>query len=289
VADTDFTQVWFAARAVLFREGDPYQLIGPAGKYVIGFPFFYPMTAVVLPLPLGLLSAFTAVIAFVWISTAILAFATTKSDWHLLPVFLSGPFLIAALRGQWSILLSAGLLIPALALTFSAKPSIGLAYLASNPSKRTIAASATGGVVLGLIGMAFVPDWPVEWLRSLRGTAHMRVPLAHPAGLVALLALLRWRRADAKLILALACVPQTLSWYETLPLLLIAGTLRESLLLALVTSAPLVFETFFGRGDGTLEYYPSSVPVLMLFAYVPPLILVLRRPNARSSISIGTI
>jgi len=233
------------------------------------------MTTVVLTLPLGFLSAFNAIIAFVWISTAALAFAVTRTGWHLLPVFLSGPFLVAVTRGQWSILLSAALFIPSLAFVFAAKPSIGLALLASNPSRRALLAVVAGGLLLALIGLWFVPGWPREWLKALQESGHQKIPIAHPAGLVALLALIRWRRADARLILALACVPQTLSWYETLPLLLVAQTFRQSLLLSLAACLPLILET----ANGLHRFYPISVGSLMLFGYLPSLILVLHRPN----------
>jgi hypothetical protein len=277
-AESDFGQVWFAAHALL-HGGDPYQLIGPNLRFNTDFPLLYPLTAAVSTLPLAVFSKLAGTIAFAWISTALLAFAITRKGWQLLPLFLSAPFLIAALRVQWSILLCAGLAMPSLALFFTAKPSIGLALLASNPSKRAIVAATMGGVLFGLIGLLVAPRWPIEWFHTLGATGHMVVPILHPSGLVTALALLRWRRPEARLILALACVPQTLSWYEALPLLLVATTFRESLLLSLASSITLVYEIVTRRGDGVLLLYPSSVTALVLFAYVPPLILVLRRPK----------
>ena len=40
-ADSDFAQVWIAARALLSGDGDPYKLIQPGGdKFTMLFPFF---------------------------------------------------------------------------------------------------------------------------------------------------------------------------------------------------------------------------------------------------------
>lgn len=268
----DFAQISFAAQLLLLGNGNPYELIPPI---VTGFPFIYPLTAVVLTLPLGFLSTLNAALAFAWVSAFTIAFAITRKGWHLLPILLSGPFLIAIARGQWSPLLAAAFLIPSLGVVFSAKPSIGLALLAANPSKRAIISAIGGGLVLAAIGLVFRPTWPLEWVQSLSASEVQAIPIAHPAGLIAAVALLRWRRPEARLIFLLACVPQTVSWYETFPLLLVATTFRESLLLSLVGFLPLMVESVSGQRN----FYPTSIAALMLFAYVPPLILVLRRPN----------
>lgn len=268
----DFAQISFAAHLLLSGNGDPYKLIPPA---VTGFPFIYPLTAVVLTLPLGFLSSLNAAVVFAWVSAFTIAFAVTSKGWHLLPILLSGPFLIAIARGQWSPLLAAAYLIPSLSIVFSAKPSIGLALLAANPSRKAIMSAVAGGLVLAAIGMIFRPTWPLDWVQSLRASEVQTIPIAHSIGLIAALALLRWRRPEARLIFLMACVPQTVSWYETFPLLLVATTFRESLILSLASFLPLMVELAAGRRD----FYPTSITALMLFAYVPPLIMVLRRPN----------
>ena len=47
-------QIWFAARA-LFAGQDPYVVIGPGRVFSFPWPFYYPLTAAVLGLPLALL------------------------------------------------------------------------------------------------------------------------------------------------------------------------------------------------------------------------------------------
>jgi hypothetical protein len=272
VTVSDFSQMHYSARLLLFGGGDPYKLVPVV---VTGFPFFYPLTAVVLTLPLGFLSELNASLVFAWVSAFTLVFAVTKKGWHLLPIVLSVPFLIVIARGQWSALLAAGFMIPSLGVLFSAKPSVGFALMAAHPSRRVIISAVGGGLLLAVIGLLYLPRWPLEWLESLRASGVQQIPIAHPAGVIAALALVRWRRPEARLIFLLACVPQTLSWYETLPLLLVAATFRESLLLSLASFLPILVEAWAGQG----RFYPANIAALMLFAYVPPLILVLRRPN----------
>jgi hypothetical protein len=275
---TDLGQAWFSASAIL-HHADPYKLIGPTGIYHHEYPLLYPLTAAIAILPLGLLSETTAAAVFVWISTALLVYAITARGWHRLPVLLSLPFLTAAYQAQWSPILAAGFCLPALAWIFAAKPSIGLALLAATDSIRTLKIAVLGGLALGLIALGFVPQWPAEWLKNIRGIDYMVVPVLRTWGFIVLLALLRWRRPEARLIVALACVPQTITWYDMVVLLLVASTFRESLFVALMATSPMIYEMLFGLGDGTLDLYPRSNLVLMVAVYVPAIVIVLRRPN----------
>jgi hypothetical protein len=56
--------------------------------------------------------------------------------------------------------------------------------------------------------------------------------LLRPGGVLLLLALIRWRLPEARLLAALACVPQTVGLYETLPLFLIPRTRWQGYALA---------------------------------------------------------
>ena len=253
--------------------------MGPAGIYQHDFPFFWPLTAAIVILPLGLLGEAQAAVVFSWISCCLFVYAITANGWERLPLVLSMPFLVAIRQPQWSPLLAAGFCLPALAWIFSAKPTIGLALLASTGSIRTFLIAVVGGAALCLVGLLFVPEWPLEWVRNVRGQTHMTAPILRPAGFLALAALFRWRRPEARLIVALACVPQTIAWYDVVVLLLVASTFRESLFLAITTAVPMVYETAFGLGDGALDLYPRSSLVLMAVAYLPAILIVLRRPN----------
>jgi hypothetical protein len=277
-AITDLGQLWFAASAIL-HHADPYPLIGPTAVYHLEFPLLYPLTAAVVILPLALLDEPMASVGFVFIASTLLAYAITKKGWDRLPLFVSLPFLIAAHQAQFSPLIAAGFFLPAVAWTWAAKPTLGLVLLASTGSVRAFVIAIVGAALLTVISLAFVPQWPGEWLSAVRSQTHMIAPITRPGGFLALAALLRWRRPEARLVAGMALVPQTPGWWDLVLLLLVASTFRESLLLAVTTMAPLAYELAFGLSDGILDVYPRSSLVLMAAAYIPATVLVLRRPN----------
>jgi hypothetical protein len=266
----DFYQPWLGAKLLL--EGkNPYELIGPGREFVHEFRFFYPLTASILLLPLGFLSLPLAIGIFSGMSSGLLAFALTKDGYWRLPMLVSVPFLIAAWAGQWSILFTAVFLLPAVSFLYVAKPSVGLAYLLANPR---LGIALVGGVFLLVFSLFLVPEWPREWMSIISTANHMNPPLMRPGGWVALLALIRWRRPEARLIAFLSVIPQTVVWYEALPLQLAARNLREAIALAVLASLPLLSEAWFGLSDGILDAYPAGWE-LAIFAYLPAVALVL--------------
>jgi hypothetical protein len=258
---------------------NPYLLVGPG--LVFDWPWqvvLYPGTAMIAGMPFALLPQVPALVLFVWLSTALLAYAITADGWYRLPLFLSYSFIVAADAAQWSPLLTAALCIPSLAWVLAVKPSIGLALLAAATSLRTVKLALVGGVVLSVLSLLVFPTWPLYWLRAVRSVTTMHAPILLPGGVFVLLALLRWRRPEARLIVALACVPQTNSWYEALPLLLVPTSFRQTVLLSLVATCG----TFFQGTVATLDEaeYNRGVGILMVaFAYLPATLLVLFRPN----------
>ncbi|MBA3341701.1 MAG: hypothetical protein H0T48_07685 [Gemmatimonadaceae bacterium] len=277
-ASTDFNLTWLAAKAVLAGQ-NPYELIGPGKLHPEGgYPYIYPLTAAVFALPLALIPSYWATALFVSIGAGLLAFAVTKDGWRRLPLFLSMPYIIAARQGQWSPLLSAAFCIPALAGVLSAKPTLGFALLAAAGSRRTLVFAVVGGLFLTTVGLVLVPTWPLDWFQTLTATRHLRAPVLQPGGFVALLALLRWRRPEARLIALLACVPQTVGWYEVVPLFLVAVTFRETLILAILSSMPVLYEVWYGAADGFFDFTPRGFQ-MAAFAYMPAVALVLLRKN----------
>jgi hypothetical protein len=280
----DFDQVRFGAKAII-DGADPYPLIGPHRAYNQGFPLFYPATALVVALPFGLMSADVAAIVFMWVSVFALAFALTADGLYRMPLFLSSAFVLAARRGQWSPVLTAAAMLPGLAWLYVCKPNIGIALLASSSTWRTVKIAIVGGVILLVVSLILLPSWPREWLASVATAHHTVAPITRPFGFLVALALLRWRRAEARLLLALACVPQTPYWYDVLPLLLVPSTFRESLILSFVVSCGFLYEIFLlGNATNIIDVYYRVANNLVLFAYLPALVMILRRPNERSSL-----
>lgn len=188
-------------------------------------PLFYPLPAVLLLIPLTPLPATVAALVFVGLSAALLAYALTEQGWDRLLICVSGPFLFACAWGQWSpLLLLIGLASAAAPLALC-KPNLGLALLAYRPSWRSLILC----VVFGLLTLIIWPTWIWEWRANLTGQQYV-IPLLQPGGLLLLLAALRWRRPEARLLLVMACLPQNLWFYDQLPLALIPQTRRTRLL-----------------------------------------------------------
>lgn len=275
---SDFTALWHGAR-FLFEGRDPYLLIGPSGQIVTPSPVYYPATAFVAVLPLSLLPFHLAGTTFVFISSFLLALGATKDGWHRLPMFPSIAFATSAQLGQWSIIMTAAVFIPVLAVLATAKPQASLPVIASSAVRATYVAAGIGAIVLIGASLLMLPGWPVEWWRLLGTTQYFVPPIMRFGGPAIALVLLRWRRREAWLVFIAACLPQTWYPYNGLLLLSIAATYREACVLSLVSSAGWLLTYLFLPGEmRTLETQAAWGGVLIATSYLPAVIAVLRRP-----------
>ena len=271
---SDFDQCWVAARALLHGH-NPYDAIGPGRAFEWRFPFFYPLPAALIAMPFAWFSVSVTRALFISMSATLLAFAIIRRDYHRLLLFLSAGFCVSLLKSQWEPLLTAAALLPALSWVFVAKPTVGAALFVAFPSRTAV----LGGVALVAVSLVVMPAWPAHWIQMLHQETHMRTPLITPLGPLLLLALLRWRRPEARLLVALACVPQTLILYMTVPLFLIPGTLGESALLAALSWVAQATTFTMPHQPPHPSFYTDSAWVIVMFLYVPCLIMVLRRRN----------
>jgi hypothetical protein len=258
---------------------DPYAAIGPGGT--IGGPFRlnYPLPAAIAIVPLSFVPLAVADPIFVGLGAFALAWVLVRHD-AVGPRFLifgSLPFIYALQTSQWSPLLTAAALTPAFGALLVCKPNLGLALLAGFPSRKT----AVGCAVFGLASVIAFPWWPPEWLRNLSQATHFIAPIRRPGGFLVLLALWRWRRPEARLLVALACAPQTPQFYDTVPLFLLVETWTEGAVLTLLG---------YAAGAATLAGAPyASYDVLMSVAgnwttwliYLPCTALVLWQQERR--------
>jgi hypothetical protein len=287
VYSSDLDQVWYASRALL-RGLDPYSAVGPGTEFDKGFPLYYPLPAIIGFLPLALLPLQAARLAFVTGSAALLAYAITSDGWHRLPIFLSGAYLASLAGVQWSPLLTAAFLLPWLGPVLLFKPNMGLALLLASERRSLALWFMLGGGTLLLVSLAFDPGWVGRWLASVCSAPHFSPPVLYPGGFLVLLALLRWRRPEARLLVAMACVPHTTLAYEALPLLLIAANWKESLLLTALSFVTLFIQfTLDSRvaADDPLaltafsDWVHSVGTFMVVLLYIPATFIVLRRPN----------
>jgi hypothetical protein len=273
---SDFELVWVGARALLAGR-DPYAVVPTTGTH---YPLFYPLTAILVGVPFAAFAFPVARVLWAILSGAAFAWAALRYGRGLPTALLSANFLNAVIQGQWSPLLIAAALVPALSWLLAAKPSIGAALFVAFPSRRAVVAG------FGLVAVALVvyPTWPLRWLESLHTVVHVS-PVRSPGGFILLLALLRWRRPEARLLAVLACVPQIIGLYETLPLFLIPRTRWQGYALA-----GLSYVAAFGQvaavprtpGMPLETILAARWPFILFCLYLPALVMVLLPERAKA-------
>jgi hypothetical protein len=278
---SDLGQVWFAARAVLHGQ-DPYPLIGPGRAFHWVNGFFYPLPAALLLTPLAPLSQPMAVAVFAALGGFALAWALTQHGWGTLWGFASLCAVSAFEVCQWSPLLAGSLVMAPLGLVLVAKPTVGAAVFAAKPTTWAL----FGGLVLLALSFALQPDWVASWRTSLHetsvndGPVPYTAPITFPGGVLTLLALLRWKRPEARLLAVLAMVPQTTLPYEGLLLFTVPRNGRESFLLSASSWGMLWYVRQVYTTTGGLHVLIDGFGHAMVpFLYLPCVIMVLRRPN----------
>jgi len=269
----DFTWPWRAAR-VLLEGNNPYQVIQATGPYPFNVGLFYPLTAAIATTPFAPLGPVLAGTIFFGLSAALLAFGLTASRDALvrLPLFASAPFCMAAVLCQWSPIVTAAALLPALQFLATAKPNLGLVAWLYRPSVRGGVAAAA---FIGL-SVLLMPSWPVDWREALTAAPRYKGPLFRGfAGLILLAGAVRWRRREGRLFLAMAVTPQLSLFYDQLPLWLVPNTVWRS-----VGLSALSWVAWW-------QWYPSRAstasvaiaePWVFWLIYVPALVALLLLP-----------
>lgn len=281
----DLEQALFGAR-MMWAHRDPYPLVGPGRTFDLPWRLLYPAPSFVLVSPVAWLPDADARTVFVGVSVGLLAYVATRRSYRWLLLFASDAMLTACRTAQWAPLLTGAVFTPFLAPVLAAKPNIGLAVAAGFRSDRYWRWAAAGGAALLLVSFILLPGWFPAWrAMTAEGTGYMRPPVLETGGIFVLLAALRWRRPEARLLLAMALVPHTPSVYDLLPLLTVAGSGVELALLVALTHALrwLLPVPPPGTGVGAAADFAAwarivsrwSIPTL----YLPALAMVMRRPN----------
>jgi hypothetical protein len=192
---------------------------------------------------------------------------------------------LAAEVVQWTPLHAGAYALAPLGVFLIVKPHTGLPIFVARPSWWTVG----GALVCTIAAFALDPEWLTHWRASMAlGGQHLgtsptgfpyAAPVLLPGGFVALFALMRWRRPEARLLAALACVPQSLYLYDTVALALVPRGLRES---AAFTVLSYVVLAYLIHGRPWPSYQAMAVSggeMYTLLLYVPLTLMVLRRPN----------
>ncbi len=278
-SNADIDAVILGARSLAMGR-DPYadswRHIGPGWPW----PLQYPAPAILAILPLSLLPLEVGRALFVGLGLGLLTFALTRDAWWPLVLLASGPVVEAGVVGQWSPIVTAGSLLPALAWVLACKPNVGVSLWVGSPDWRTARRQALGVVAALIVSLVVFPAWPTSYLEALSHSPHESLIL-RPLGWLLLVALVGWRDPSARLLAGLALVPQSATFYDGLPALLTARRRGEAILLSVLS---LVGYLVSMSRDRSMLSYPAIVaqgwPYLLVTLYLPAVALVLARWRA---------
>lgn len=276
----DFTWAYEGGKALVAGR-NPYVAIQPTGEFPHNSGFKYPLPVALVGVPFSVFSPRVATAVFGAVGIALLVYAMARDGWWRLPLLVSAPCLLNVELGQWSLLLAVAALMPSLSWLSCVKPTTGLAAFVYKPSRWAI----IGGGAIYVACLALNSRWPLEWVSVIRAdpASHWYIPaIALTGGPLLLLAAFKWRTPEGRMLLLYALIPQVQAFYSTFLLMLVARTYRECLLLAVLSLAGyfgwLSFD-WFTPGMAIQDPSPHQAPWVMLFVYLPVLVLVLRRQN----------
>lgn len=266
---SDFADLWHGL--IAWQAGaDPYAAVHALRPEV---SLFYPFTALVLCWPLAFVPLHHAAALFAGVGVG----AFVAAFWGRPAVFavLSAAVFSNVIQGQWSPLLTSAAAVPWLGLVWAAKPSLGLALALAYPSRQAI----LGAVALTVLAFLVWPGWMGPWLAGLGRSIHV-APIRRPGGFLLLAALIRWRRPEARLIAALACIPHMAALYDAVPLFLACRTRWQAYGLAALTQVAAVLCRLATTPDMSLVAVSTRCwPIILVLVYLPALVLVLIAPN----------
>lgn len=278
---SDAAQLWAGARA-LVNGRDPYSVVGVGREFNWPFPLLYPLPAVMLFVPLALLSEHAAAIVWATIGAAAFTFALLQrkaGPLAALIALLSAPLHEALQVAQWSPLVSGAAAIPALAALIVAKPNLTAAVVAGQRPNQLRNACLVAATLL-LVSFVAEPTWPAHWLRGLPTATHIKPPLFRPAGFLVLLCALKWRRADARLVLVFSVLSQSPFLHETVPLLLIPANALEQLILAVTSWGGVLWWNAQNLHLLGYAHWADLAGDASLFCCILPcVVMILGRPN----------
>jgi hypothetical protein len=263
-----------------------HRLVRGENPYQLGMQSFpYPLPAVLLAVPFTAIPLELARPIF----DVLVGWAFAYGLWrycgpYALLALVSGAYLFAMAKGQTTPLMVAASLVPALGFLLAVKPNISAALWIARPSWMAIL-----GVSLFLgLSLVVLPSWPRDWWMALPADSTELVPpILRPFGFVLLLAALRWRSSEGRLLFALAFIPQSTLPYELVSLALIPASLLEMGIYVAGSWIAVAAADQLHVSQRVAEWTATGWPVTLCAVHLPMLYLVLRRKSGWSGPVIG--
>jgi len=281
---SDLTPLYVGAQAVLGGL-DPYSTVAAREDIWLRL-LFYPLPATLLVMPLLVFTTHVAAGVFLAIGAGWLAYCATRDAWWPLLMFASGAFWWSIVSVQWTpLLMAAALSGPALGIAIAAKPTYAIPFLAMQTRRGAVIGGLAVGAGLLLLSLAIQPSWPAAYYHTVRRSPihnEYFAPAFTLLGCPLWLASLRWRDWRGRLLLGMAVTPLNALTYSHMPLLLVARTRLELLVLCGTSWAGYYFSwQVIHRiaGPNYVFLTPHIKPITILAYYLPALAIVLRRPN----------
>ena len=237
----DFTWALVGARQWLHGE-NPYTM--PTDLTVYPYepsPLYYPFPAVLLVLPLSFLPDVIAATIWIGLSVGLMTYTLTAEGLWRIAILASAPLWAAVAQVQWTPLLVSLWIWPVLLPLALLKPNSGVALASKQITKKGL----IGVLLIILISIILLPSWPLSWIESAKHGRHL-IPILFGPGPLLIFAAFRWRNPEARLLLLLAFMPQTLYFYDQLALLLTAKNLRQQLIIVIASWVALGATVFIG-------------------------------------------
>jgi choline dehydrogenase-like flavoprotein len=124
-----------------------------------------------------------------------------------LAALLSAPAFLTVSLVQWSAWMACAAMVPWFGWAFACKPNAGLPVVTAYSSARSLVTGLAAATALVVLAFVLRPAWVGDWLAAIRGQPHFRPYVLRPGGFLLLLALLRWRRPEARWLATLARHP----------------------------------------------------------------------------------
>jgi hypothetical protein len=266
---SDFDLLYDAA-ARLFQGGNPYS---PAAQ---GLP--YPLPAVILAVPFSWISLPLARPIFdIMVGWAFVYALWRYRGSYALLAAVSGAYLYAIWSGQTTPLMVAAALVPALGFLLAVRPNTSASLWIAWPSLRAL----FGASLFLVLSLVALPSWPVDWWTALlQDNTQLVPPVLRPFGVVLLLAALRWRTPEGRLLLAIAFIPQSTLPYELVALALIPATGVEMGIY--VVGSWIAVAAWLQLSPSMVEWTATGWPLTLCAVYLPMLYLVVRRQSNTS-------